>query len=276
MPRLAILPTLLQLLLALSACDASAAPPRHGLALVVDGEPRTELAPEELARPVDLLGRLGLAPDEVLWVEIRGDEERALKFKAPSERFGKRILAAFPCVGGVGVGWVDPVLGALPAQLAGPPPVSFERADEVHVRVTRAEEELAARQPAPALHVDTSAGLALELAPGALSAFPTRTPREVMGEGPGAEHLAMTFLGDVLAASLPVEEVERVILHTAAGEAVELDGACLRLPAPRAVLLKVNRKGEWRFKVYEAGPGGLVSSANLRGVTRVEVRLRGG
>ena len=66
MPRLAILPTLLQLLLALSACDASAAPPRHGLALVVDGEPRAELAPEELARPVDLLGKLGLAPDEVL------------------------------------------------------------------------------------------------------------------------------------------------------------------------------------------------------------------
>lgn len=275
MPRLSILPALLQLLLALSACDASAAPPRHGLVLVVDGEPRAELAPEELARPVDLLQKLGLAPEEVLWVEIRGDGD-ALKFKAPSERFGKRILAAFPSQGGVGVGWVDPVLGALPAQLAGPPPVGFEGADEVHVRVTRVEEELAARQPAPTLHIDTSAGLALELAPDALAGFPMRTAPEVLGQGKGAQKTAMTFLGDVLAASLPVEEVERVILHTAAGEAVELDGACLRLPAPRAVLLKVNRKGEWRCKVYEAGQGGMVSTANLRGLTRVEVRLRGG
>jgi hypothetical protein len=275
MPRLPLFLPLLQLLLALGACDASAAPPRRALVLFVDGEARAELAPADLERPLDLFETLGLAPAEAVWVEIRGDGERALKVKDPAERYPKRILAAFPTDTGVGVGWVDPVLGGLPAQLAGLPPVSFEQADEVHVRVTRVEEP-AERASAPTLHVDTSAGLALELEPAALEGFPRRTPREVMGRGEGSQKLAMTFLGDVLAASIPVEEVERVILHTAAGEALELDGACLRLPAPRAVLLKVNRRGEWRFKVYESAQGGVESSANLRGVTRVEVRLRGG
>ena len=64
-------------------------------------------------------------------------------------------------------------------------------------------------------------------------------------------------------------------VFSAAGDVVELDAACLVLPAPRAPMLKINRRGEWRFKVYEHSGTGMETSANLRGVTRIEVRLRG-
>jgi len=259
----------------LCGCGGSAAAPAAALQVFVDGEPRLALARSDVAGPLDLFAALALAPEDALWVEIRGDDARVLKVKTPAERYPERILAAFPTPAGVGVGWVDPVQGELPAQLGGPPPVAFARADEVHVRVTRVEEPRADAPPPPVLRIETSAGAVFELAPSALAALPERTPREVLGLGRGAENLSMTFLGEVLGASLSLADIESVTVHAAAGQSLEVDAVCLSLPAPRAAMLKLNRRGEWRLKLYEPSGSGHKEAAGLRGVTRIEVRLRG-
>ena len=141
------------------------------------------------------------------------------------------------------------------------------------MRVTRVEEPRADAAQPPVLRIETSAGQVFELAETSLAALPERTPREVLGLGRGAEQLAMTFLGELLGASLPLAEVESVTVHAATGESLELDAACLSLPAPRAAMLKLNRRGEWRLKLYEPSGAGHKESAGLRGVTRIEVRL---
>ncbi len=263
----------LLVLCCLSACRR-AAPDEHPLQVFVDGEPRLSVARADLARPLDLCAALALEPEDLLWVEVRADGQDPLKVKVPAERFPDRTLAAFPTAAGIGVGWVDQVRGALPERVGGLPPLSCERAGEVHVRVTRVEEPLADATPA-LLRIETSAGALAELKPDDLKAFPERTPREVLGQGEGSKNLAMPFLGDVLAASVPLAEVESVAVHTQAGETLELDAACLVAPAPRAPLIKVNRRGEWRLKVYEPSGSGVATSANLRNVVRIEVRLRG-
>ena len=103
----------------LCGCGGSAAAPAAAARVFVDGEPRLALARSDLAEPLDLFAALALAPEDALWVEIRGDDARVLKVKTPAERYPERILAAFPTPAGVGVGWVDPVLAS-----AGPPAAS--------------------------------------------------------------------------------------------------------------------------------------------------------
>src|SRR5262245_16135127 len=163
------------------ACLAGCGDPGAEARIFVDGEPRLALAPSELGRPLDLCESLGLAPEGVAWVEICGDEGRALRVESPGERYAARILAAFHAAGGGGFRWVDPRLGALPARLDGPPAVALARAAEVHVRVGPAQGPPENPVAPTALRIETSAGGVFELAPSALAALPERTPAEVLG-----------------------------------------------------------------------------------------------
>jgi hypothetical protein len=244
------------------------------LRVLVDDELRLTLGPADVDAPVDLFEALGIEPAEVLWVAVRGPAEEELKVKAPAERYPKRILAAFGSEAGIGAGWVDAALGKLPERLAGPPPVSLADAVEVRVRVTR-DERAGPPEAAPKLRLETSRGEVLELVPEDVARLPRRTPKEVLGLGQGQQKLAMAFLGDLVLERWPAEAIEAVVLHPAeAGEARSFDAAALSIPASRAVLFKLNNKGHWRFKIYDAVEGEARSAADLRGLERLEIRLR--
>jgi hypothetical protein len=263
-----------------ASCEVGAAPPGEPVVVYLDGGEATVLEPGQVTRPLDLCAALGIEPGALRYAEVIAPGETPIRVAEPLRTYPQRILAAFPVAGGIGVGWVDRVLGELPAELSGRPAVAFAPASEVRLR-TLDVERAAAAQPKVPLRVAV-AGVEIEYTPAELGQLSHDGPARQLGLPGGNQARAGTPVTSIVADALEragqgaLADVTWVVLRTA-GDSLRLASEDLGLAGAtgtRATAIKRNQKGLWRLKVWTREEDRLVPQEGLRGVERIEIELR--
>ena len=237
--------------------------------MTYDGTEVGRFLAADLERPVALLELPGVDLGAVSSVRIEGGDQ-ALHVPDPLQRYPNRALAAFAWRDEPAVGWVDLRLGAVPESIDGPPPVTVFGPRSVRLGSGRSPEGVRPEPPPISIEIPGREPVAVTQADA--DALPKRSAAEALGQGQGGQASASTFLGDLVGLAIPPEDVTSILVHASGAEPLELTRDDLVLPATRAALLQVNRRGSWRLKVWGPGSPKPTVVDDRRGVTRIEVR----
>ncbi|MEM7311184.1 MAG: hypothetical protein AAF682_31240 [Planctomycetota bacterium] len=270
-------------LLALSACSLgliggcseSLASAPVDLRVLLDGETALVLESAVPGKPTPLRELLPAA-DFAEWklVEAFARDGRQMRSPDPAKNYSGKELALLYVPGdGLGLGAVPfEADGDLPQQVEERPRSFLDNVYEIHVRTRTQAPEGAA--PTPLTLALPDGERVLDAA--ALAELELLSPRVAQGQSGGKQRQAGYHVGDVVALGADLDAVDSVLVVGRDDASLELAPDVLRSRVAPLPLLKRNRRGAMRLRVWAETGGELLAVDQLQDVHRIEVRLASG